>query len=263
MLGWFRRRRFDAVEAFGRFVTQRRPHWRIIGVENDMLQVEMAKDSPAGISVDRIREFVGRNSEESPQCAHAFEELLSVLDSAERDTKPLDLDRDRARLRPRLVSNEVHQAMKRGPTPVSRRLPEVTLWVVYVLDSEHSVIFLTEGQLADLGIDEEQLHTIAMENLSNAGFREIVRNVVEKKQAASVKYLDSYDAARLLLIPETLNEGEAVAACIPDRDTLFLCPIPENERDWSKLGAVAKAPASDRLILDRPICVTRSGFELR
>lgn len=259
---WLTRGRFDAVDAFVRYVARERPQWRVGGVKSGWLLIELSEDNPAELSVDRIRIAAGKGPENGKECQEIFRQFVSILDEAARKPVPLTLEADSARLWPRIVSDSSHNQLKQRLTPVSRRIHELGLWVVYAVDSEYSVSFLSEKQLAQLGIDEEQLYAIALKNLAKDRFGEIVRAVHGGNKAVNCKSGDSYDAARLLLIPDCLEDGQAIAACIPDRDTLIICPEPKNEQGWATLAKVAKIPDSDHLIVDRPIRVTRKGFEL-
>jgi hypothetical protein len=77
---------------------------------------------------------------------------------------------------------------------------------------------------------------------------------------AAIKMMDSFDAARLLIVPEQLREGEELIALIPDRDTLTLVAVPK-DGDWGPLRKLARVPDSEHLLLDRPVRVRRGGFE--
>ena len=86
--------------------------------------------------------------------------------------------------------------------------------------------------------------------------------VVEGKTANAVKAMDSFDAARVLLVPNHLREGEAVAAAIPDRDTLFLAPLPA-DGDWNGMRKLARTRGgSGYHLLNQPLKITRDGFEI-
>ncbi len=260
---WWGKRRFDPVESFTTYLKGQRPHWRVLGVSEGMLEIEIADDT-LSLSAHRIAELAGREGESSPQCRAAFAQLLALLEQAVGGAPDLSREADGARLRPRLLPedyfDELRSRARDDDAPVARALPELGLWIAYVLDSEHSVQFLMRSQLAKLEMDEDELHSTALANLADERFRQVVRSVIEARQAVNFKCLDSYDASRLLLVPQYLNDGEAVAACIPDRDTLFLCPEPAADQ-WPALVEVARAPVSDRLILDRPVRVTRDGLE--
>ena len=53
--------------------------------------------------------------------------------------------------------------------------------------------------------------------------------------------MDTYDAARVLLLPERLRADEEAAALIPDRDTCVIAPLPA-DGDWSELGKAREEP---------------------
>lgn len=265
MFGWFRKKNVHAVDGFIRHIAQHRPQWQVLNNKPSALELRLGPDEQdltADINPAHIRAMVDGADEDSLQCKAAYAQLVAILDGILASNGPLSLETIRSRLRPRLMPNDYYQQLKRGPLPVARRLPELGLWQVCAIDSEESVAFVTEKQLTELGIDEDKLHAIALENLATPQFRDAVRGAISGNKAVNFKMLDSYDAARLLLIPACLEEGEQIAAVIPDRDTLFICPVPANA-DWNALAEIAKAPFSDRLILDRPVCVTRSGFEVR
>src|SRR5262249_52087011 len=114
---------------------------------------------------------------------------------------------------------------------------------------------------AELGLDLEGVHELALKNLRLKFSPDLVTSVLRDNNMVAVKALDSFDAARLLLIPEQLDEGDEVVALIPDRDTLTLVPVPA-DGDWDSLRNLARIPASEHLLLDRPLRVRRGGFEV-
>ena len=75
------------------------------------------------------------------------------------------------------------------------------LSVVFVLDSKNSVAYLSSSQLAELGPQPPAALKIAKENLGRSFDSALVRSTVEKPNLNVVKALDTYDAARLLLVP--------------------------------------------------------------
>ncbi len=126
-----------------------------------------------------------------------------------------------------------------------------------MLDSEQSVAYLQSEQLADLGISPQEALDLAMENLGQTFKPEPVRAVLDDNSMSVVKSMDTYDAARLLLIPSTLQDGESVAALIPDRDTLVLAPVPA-DGDWTSLRKLARNADGDPLWTE-PLLVTSAG----
>jgi hypothetical protein len=173
----------------------------------------------------------------------------------------LTLDRDGERLRPRLVTKEWLAAAPPDPPVIHRSLDQTGLHVVYVLDSPKTVTFVTERQREQLGLIPEALHERALANLSASLGREVVRTTLASSTATVIRTGDSHDAARLLLIPAALDDGEELAACVPDRDTLVVTSVPDSG-DWESLLLLTRQPGGPPL-LQRPLRVTRQGFELR
>ena len=187
----------------------------------------------------------------------------STLRAGDELHGPLTLDRHGPRIMPMLVTPAFLPALEgRAPHP-HRSIDSLGLLVVYVLDSQQSVAYLNAEQVEELGLDQDGLHELATTNLRRRFSAQIVRDVIEKRTLAMVKGLDGYDATQLLLVPEHLQQGESVAAVIPDRDTLGLAPV-DADGGASSLEKVARVPQNpDKLLVRRPIVVTRDGFRLQ
>lgn len=186
----------------------------------------------------------------------------SLLEQQDLVNRSLALNSDGGRIMARLVPPAFVDTLSRkikGSLPHTP-LPELGLCVVYVLDATESVVYLTPKHLGELGLDVAALHDRAIANLERNFRCEAVRNAIETHSVNLVKNMDSFDAVRLLLIPRHLKSGEAVAACIPDRDTLLLCGCPHDD-NWSDLNKLARSADGDPL-LKRPVKVTAGGFEL-
>ena len=190
-----------------------------------------------------------------------FYEVYAGMIREQQGAEDFSLATHGERILPRVVPAGFVEAMPEKGRPVHRQFEGTGLSVVWVIDSEHSVRYIDEEMRASLGIDAEEIDALGLENLRKTFSGDVVRRAVEEGSMAMVKAMDTFDAARILLIPEHLREGESVAALIPDRDTLCIGPIPP-DGDWSGYVKLAKRPASDHLIIDRPIRVTRDGFEV-
>jgi hypothetical protein len=175
----------------------------------------------------------------------------------------LDPVRDRDKLRPRLLPDTALASMRHASG--AGALPAwpsgvAGLSVVLVLDREASVLYLTAEQLQELGLGHDEALALAKANLARTFGRDAVRHAVADRRAINViKSCDTYDAARLLLVPEYLESGETLAALIPDRDTLVLV-APPDDGDWSTHRQLAKRAAGDPL-WSEPLLVTPAGIE--
>lgn len=88
-----------------------------------------------------------------------------------------------------------------------------------------------------------------------------VREALEAQTLNVVQSDDAYDAARLLLLPFALHDGESAVALLPDRDTFCVMgPVPLDARIdlIDRVSKLAHDPA--HALLDHPIVVTRTGF---
>jgi hypothetical protein len=188
--------------------------------------------------------------------------IQSALSHPAVTDKVLSLERHGDRIMPRLVPSsffkEVPERAKMPSTPFG----QTGLSVVYVIDSENSVLFLTSDHTAELALDITALHELALRNLEKTFPAAAVRSVIEGKSANSFKMMDSFDATRILLVPKHLQPGEALSAVITDRDTLFLAPLPQ-DGDWSGLKKLARTPSGTGYrLLNRPLKVGHEGVEV-
>lgn len=172
---------------------------------------------------------------------------------------------DQARLRPRIMPADFVTAANPAAQGQAAPLPHTPLKgtglvAVYVLDSPSHVTYVTADMMEELGLSREQLHERALANLRPSLPRSAARQSLEKPSLSVFKTMDSYDAARLLLVPEHLEPGETLAACIPDRDTLVLCPAPA-DGNWDGMRKLALNNAGDPL-LRLPLRVTRDAIEV-
>lgn len=97
--------------------------------------------------------------------------------------------------------------------------------VVYVIDMPNSMRALTRGELAELGLDEEELDRLALANLEAALTEFPRRPVREGSGLGSLQAGDSYEGSRLLLhdrwaaIADEV-EGDLLVA-VPSRDLVL------------------------------------------
>jgi len=183
----------------------------------------------------------------------------SILSDFEEQTRELELGRDGDRVMPRLVTGEFIAALPRDHELPRRPVTDTGLFVVYVLDHPQRVTYLTRKHADELGLADAALHERALVNLRKTGSGEkSTRQAVEERSLVVVKALDTYDAVRVLLVPEHLRDGEGLVAGVPDRDTLVLVALP---RDKAK--ELPMTPDNtDHLLLGKPLWVTKDGVEL-
>lgn len=179
-----------------------------------------------------------------------------IRESIER--RAIDPERDRERVLPRLVTADFLDSIRGSGHEIPfRPFADTGLRIAYVLDGEYGMEYIKGDTLNDLGLTSDTLHDLALENLRRRSSRDIVRTVIDKGNVSVLKSGDGYDATRLLLVPEYLEGSEALAAAIPDQDTLVIAPTPR-DHDWSRLRKMAQTFVG-RPLLPLPLTVSRTG----
>jgi hypothetical protein len=137
------------------------------------------------------------------------------------------------------------------------------LLAVYVLDLPGGPRYVSENDRGLLGIDVAEMHRLALEHLRRDFPRQIVSDVAAGGNPSAIQFQDTFNAARLLLIPELLDGDQELIALIPHRDMLLvLPPSMRNDPDKLKQAAETLECADHPPLLDRPVRVTRRGFEM-
>lgn len=256
-VGTLRRELVDFIaETFPQFeVTEQRDDSLVaIGPEGGAHQLFFANIYSA---VNSLTENTGENRREIyDSFTRAMNSTESLIDStAERLAK---------QLMPRIIhTDHLRGMLSQVEVPIPHRtLGAMPLVVVYVIDLPESVAFVNAETAEKLEMKEAEMYDRSLRNLDPEGV--FSQNVREFKSGhiAVVKTGDSFDAARLLLVPAAMPEDLTICAAIPDRDTLVLA-VMEDESVFEAVDQMAKIPGSERLIYDHAIEVRSNGFSIR
>lgn len=131
----------------------------------------------------------------------------------------VDVQQNLDKVYPLLVSSEDAKEI------VATQLVE-DISIAYVLDEGMRIFYLDKTTLNKLGLEEEKLKDIAMENFLRDQFQPL-QLFDEDRQLYGFNYGDSYDASRLLSLmfcPERhgLSERRRVHVMVPNRDVVLL-----------------------------------------
>lgn len=172
---------------------------------------------------------------------------------------PLSLAAHREWIKPLLVPQDT---LEESSDIVHTPLPPLELAAIYVLDVPQGRRHLTEQDRAELGISVEEIHRLALANLGES-FPTDVLSAARQGNGSAIQCDDSFNATRLLLVPERLQPGEELVAFIPHRDMVVLLPGSMRE-DPDKLQEALGTLECDEHppLLDRAVRVTCDGFEL-
>lgn len=263
---WLARKLFrDRVRSqFIEFLQEERPDMVVVGQGADFLAIRRGDGEIGQMYLHKLFAGVLDLDPDTPEGRReVFDHFLrSITELEDAAAGELSLEEHGDRIMPRLVPPAFLKGLPPDSNVPFTPLDSIGLNVVYVLNAPNSVMYITGAHAQELGLDAAGLHERALANL-NGTFPadDVVRSVLEENSMPMLKLLDSFDAARLLLIPRHVPEGKTLVALIPDRDTLCLTTLP-SDGDWSGLRKLARTPGSDNLVLDRPVKVTNRGFEL-
>jgi len=247
------------------YVRREAPEVEVVAEHDHEIEIRGQDGSTGTLRLDRLYAEGTNIVQDVPSGREAlFAKFVKVL---REGGKSLDLDaeRDRGRVRPRLVTDDFLRRLRAdGTSRMGKTLSALPsgvagLSIVFVLDNENSVAYLTDDLLAELKLSPDEAIGLAKENLRRSmDVGAAVRRTLAEKSLNVLKGGDTFDAARILLVPECLGEGEEIAAAIPDRDTLMLT-LPPMDGDWSALRKLARTPAGD-VLWNEPLRVTSAGI---
>ena len=259
--GWRASVRAEFVAYLGREA----PEFEIVAARDREIDIRGPGGAEGTLRLDRLfTEVTNVPAGDSAAREAVFAHFLKALREGKR-VEALDAARDRPSVRARIISDDflghlrADGTRRTGKTLSAVPLGVAGLSVVFVLDNENSVAYLTDDLLAELNLTAAEALVLAKENLARTlDLGAVVRAVLSERSMNVLKAGDTYDAARLLLVADLLQEGEQVAVVIPDRDTLAVTSVPA-DGDWSGLRKLARSAAGP-VLWDKPLLVTRAGI---
>jgi len=246
------------------YLKREAPEFEVVDERDRDLDIRGPDGSTGTVNLARLFEAGTRIPPEDSAAREALFAHWAKMLRERRSVDSLDPVQDRGRVMPRIVPDDAVRQLRtavgtKGKTLSALPLGVGGLSVVMVLDSEASVAYLSDDMLAELHVSAEDAFRLAKENLARSmDMAAVVQSVLEGGSLSVLKGGDSYDAARLLLVPGVLAEGQELAAAIPDRDTLVLTTVPA-DGDWGKIRKLARTPAGD-VLWREPLRVTRDGI---
>ena len=166
------------------------------------------------------------------------------------------------RVRPQLVPLSAIQADANGT--LYTEIPGLPLAAIYVRADPAGPVVLTRENAPGAAADLAETHRQSLEALRSDFPRDALASALDGGSGSALQLADGYDAARLLLLPGSLPDGEAVVALVPHRDMLLLLPDAMRE-DPEKLQEGMRMLSEDHghpPLLQQPVRVTPDGFAL-
>jgi hypothetical protein len=252
----------------GTYLTQKYPEMEVIGERQGNLVVRKKDGAETVWEMADVYTAVARlpGMGRDPQTrVRVYEEFVKRLMYRGPDRSlPLALATHGEWIKLQLVSREFFQKASPPSGAPCTPIPGLEgLLAVYLLDLPDGLCYLSESDRGLLGVDVPELHRLALEHLRRDFPRQIVADVAAGGNPSAIQFQDAFNAARLLLVPEFLEGDGEVIALIPHRDMLILLPA-SMRHDPDKLNQSLQTLKCDDHppLFDRPVCVTRNGFEL-
>lgn len=257
--------RRDVRRGFVAYLKERDPSVEIVTEHEGAVVFRNAEEGESTFFLHKLYSTIAAAKEDTPETRREayqwFYDSLTETQAINKAGEPFTIEKHGDRIMPRLVDRgHLAGLQKVGPLPHTP-IPELGLAAVYVLDAPGSVMYLTEHQATEVGLDAAGFHQRALVNLDRMWPTKVMNAALQHEPVVVIQGRDTYEAARLLLIPSRLDEGEELAVAIPDRDTIVIAVVPP-DGEWSNLRQLARMPSTENVLLNRPVRVTRAGFEL-
>ena len=262
----------DAGQVANEFVEFLRQEWRDVKIAaHDAEHIEMSL--PGGgegkLYLHKLHGAIAGLRRNNPKTRRkiyeGFAQQMLAPEKQIPELEDLDAATVAAKIFPRITRRDIFDALGDDLTeaaPPSRCFADSDFLIVYVLDFDDRVAYVMQAQAESLDMNEEQLY---QQSLTNARLlfprekcRELMAQFDPKKVAHFLECADGHAGARLLVLPEYLEEGEELAAIILENSAFLMAQVPPNN-NWNPLREVAKQAASP--FVQQPFLVTKSGVK--
>jgi hypothetical protein len=232
------------------------PHVELTWQPQGNLDLRTANGGHRVIDMSDVYVAVGR----LPGMGQDFAARATVYQQVLDTSGPLVLSTHGTRIKPLLIPRQYLNAAVPSPqTPI----PSLGLVAVYALALPKKPRFLLEQDRKELGIEIFELHGLALDNLRQDFPQQQVSDALAGEQGTAFQANDYFDAARLLLVPEFLEPNQELIALIPHRDILVLLPGTVRQDEVKLRESVRALECGNHPpLLNRPVLVTKSGFEI-
>jgi len=249
--------RIKIAKEYIAYIRNKHPEITIIRLNKNSLTLKFESgDEVEGFFENIYHSCANVNTTEARQTV--YEKFITGLLEGPKNNEFISLATHGSKIMPRLAPRAILADLNKSGEAPCRSFAGTGLIITYVIDYPNSVAYISGKQLEELDITEDSLYQLAMTNLAQRFSEQVVFDVLEKKTISVIKTMDSYDATKILLLPQYLPEDAEIVALIPDRDTLAITTIPA-DGDWSGLKKLA-GTAAGRPLFKFPLLVRRTGF---
>jgi hypothetical protein len=243
-------------DELARFLESNYPGVQLTWLPQGDLELRAANDGHRVLDMADVYAAVGRLPGMGRDPVARATIYQRVLDTS----GPLVLSLHGKRIKPLLIPVQFLNRAVSGP---QMPIPGLGLVVVYALDLPGNPRVLVEQDRQELGIELPELHRLALDNLRKDFPAQLVLDAMVGKSGSAFQGADFFNAARLLLIPEFLQSHQELIALVPHRDILVLLPGSARHEEGKLRESMQQLQERNHPpVLDRPVLVTHSGFEM-
>jgi hypothetical protein len=221
----------DLAVRFEAAVRSKAPDLKVTVLDPDTLKIKTPGEIEGQVSLDNLKLACQSDPASCDAAiAHFAQVTVNTFSSLGEQAAP-----SREQIRAMLKDDGYIQGLKKALAegPADKAVDNAVLhekflgdlWIVYVLDQPTATALLNKGALKDLGLAEDALHGVALENMRKALLPIPTQAVEGVSGLYGVEAGDSYEAARLLLHEAWKPLADKVSgeliACAPIRDVVL------------------------------------------
>ncbi len=150
---------------FVAFLQDRRPELQILSVSAWDIKGRDPNGTEWSLALDRLYQAASHARTPEDEETVFAEWAGAAGEVGDMGSQPLSLEQHGDRLRPMLALPQKRKQITRTDDLPFTPVPALGLEILYVVDAEHSVTYLTEPLMQDLGLALDALHARAMDNL--------------------------------------------------------------------------------------------------
>lgn len=246
-----------------------RPNLDVIELDNEKVTYKLSADHQ-GSTTNLHKLFLmveDLDDQSTPGRKEAYLWFLeTVLELAEGEKSPLTPE-DRGLIIPQIIVPEKLQLILRDRPPgevPGREFYETGLFVVYALDYERAIRYVSRQDAEALQLDEEDLYQAALELARLRYPREVFDRflpdlTVSEPEIWAVDLEDYQNSSVLMLGPEYLEPEREFVAVLPDHQTILwgAPPVGGNWDEWRTLATEYEDP-----FIASPFLVSSEGIRI-
>lgn len=166
---------------------------------------------------------------------------------------------------PRIARRDIFDSLGEDleeAAPLTRPLAETDFLIVYVLDFDDRVAYIMKAQAEALKMSEAEVYQQSLVNarilFPREKCRDLMAQFAPKKVAHFLECPEGHASARLLVMPEYLEDNEELAAVILENSAFLMAQVPP-DNNWNPLREAARRGGSP--FVQQPLLITSKGIK--